>query len=251
MIGIYKITNLINKKIYIGQSENIERRWKEHRNRPFQKKSSQYETPLYKAIRKYGINNFTFEILEECKKEELDSKEIYYIKFFDSHNEKNGYNLTDGGNNSRTEKLLLSEQQVNEIYNLLLESKLTQTEIANKYNISQRLVSGINLGQYYITDKYIYPLQKDKKIFYKCSRCGKIIATNSKYCVECSHLLHRKVDRPDREKLKKEIRNVSFVQLGKKYGVSDKAISKWCKYYNLPSTKKEIKKYSDIDWKKI
>ena len=60
MIGIYKITNKINQKCYIGQSIHIEKRWKEHVNL-----AQTGETLLYKAFRKYGIENFIFEIIEE------------------------------------------------------------------------------------------------------------------------------------------------------------------------------------------
>lgn len=73
-----------------------------------------------------------------------------------------------------------------------------------------------------------------------------------KYCSQiCAHKEQQKCERPNRETLKYEIRNISFVQLGKKYGVSDKAISKWCIAYNLPHKKKDINSYSDEEWDKI
>lgn len=95
MIGIYKIQNKINGKIYIGQSNDIKRRFSEHK----------YRTPRFRlaidwAIVKYGIDNFDFSVIEECKEEELDEKESYWIKKFNSKEE--GYNFSDGGeNNSR------------------------------------------------------------------------------------------------------------------------------------------------------
>ena len=66
MIGIYKITNKINGKCYIGQSINIKQRWKGHRKDAFWLNGPDYQYPLYKAIRKYGIENFSFEVIEEC-----------------------------------------------------------------------------------------------------------------------------------------------------------------------------------------
>ena len=90
MTGIYKITNLINNKIYIGQSTNIQNRWEEHKFY-----SSNEHTALQAAFKKYGISSFSFEVIEECPKEKLDEREIYWIKFYDSYN--NGYNLTKGG----------------------------------------------------------------------------------------------------------------------------------------------------------
>lgn len=86
--GIYKIKNNINGKLYIGQSVNIEKRWKNH-------KCSKPLYPLYKAFEKYGIDNFTFSVICECPKSSLDEYEISYIKYYDSYN--NGYNLTIGG----------------------------------------------------------------------------------------------------------------------------------------------------------
>lgn len=100
MIGIYKITNKINSKSYIGQSIDIERRWRSHKTEPFNPNASQYNTIFYKAIRKYGINNFSFEILEECAIEELDQKEKYWINYYSTYiqnKDAQGYNMTDGG----------------------------------------------------------------------------------------------------------------------------------------------------------
>ena len=95
--GIYKITNLVNGKIYIGQSLDIERRYKAHINFSKNKSSREYNTPIHNAIRKYGEENFKCEVLIECKKEELDELEKYYIKFFNSTDREKGYNLTPGG----------------------------------------------------------------------------------------------------------------------------------------------------------
>ena len=73
MIGIYKITNKINGHSYIGQSVNILKRWNKHRS--FESSNAQY--PLYRAFKKYGIDNFIFQIIEECPVEKLDEREIY------------------------------------------------------------------------------------------------------------------------------------------------------------------------------
>ena len=75
MIGIYKITNLINNKTYIGQSNCIERRFAQHKS-PYEQNRN-YEKSLYKAIKKYGINNFSFDIIEECPEEDLNNRELY------------------------------------------------------------------------------------------------------------------------------------------------------------------------------
>lgn len=254
MVGIYKITNLINKKIYIGQSINIEKRWQAHRTRPFNKNDSQYDSPLYRSIRFYGLNNFSFEVLEECEKEELNDREIFYIDYFQSFNNEKGYNLTKGGYSPPLNSKI-SDSDLKQIYDLLIYSTLSEEEIAKKFNVSQRYISGINLGEYKIQTNYTYPLRKEKIIKiqkYFCIDCGKEISSNkAKRCVNCANKFQRKVERPNRESLKNEIRTQSFLSLSKKYGVSDTAIRKWCKQYNLPFKKTDIKKFSDKEWSKI
>lgn len=58
-------------------------------------------------------------------------------------------------------------------------------------------------------------------------------------------------NRPTREQLKNFIRNISFIEIGKRYNVSNSTIIKWCKKEGLPTTKKEINSYSDEEWDKI
>lgn len=97
MIGIYKITNLINGKIYIGQSVDINKRWRQHK-RNSQIKGREYDKYLYRAFRKYGLENFSFEVIEECSRELLNEKETYYIQYYKANNETFGYNETSGYN---------------------------------------------------------------------------------------------------------------------------------------------------------
>lgn len=89
--GIYKITNQINGKYYIGQSVNIKRRWQEH----CKFNSREQDAVIHQAFKKYGIENFSFEILEECSIEELNNKEQYYIKYYNTYPDQ--YNMTPGG----------------------------------------------------------------------------------------------------------------------------------------------------------
>lgn len=95
--GIYKIENLINGKVYIGQSICIKNRWQSHKTDGFNPKNKCYNRPLYRAFRKYGLKNFDFSIIELCNPEELNEKEIYWISYYNSYG-KEGYNLTPGGN---------------------------------------------------------------------------------------------------------------------------------------------------------
>ena len=94
MIGIYKITNLITNKVYIGQSVDIERRWKQHIESSKNPTNSSYYNQLYTDFRHYGVNNFSFEILETIDKKDkklLNELELKYMKKFDTL--KSGYNI--------------------------------------------------------------------------------------------------------------------------------------------------------------
>ena len=92
-----------------------------------------------------------------------------------------------------------------------------------------------------------------EKIKYYCKECNKEISRNSNsgLCFECSSKLKRVCERPSREELKKLIRTTPFTKIGEQYGVSDKAITKWCISENLPSRKKDINSYSEEEWNKI
>lgn len=92
-VGIYKITNKLNGKCYIGQSVNIKKRW-EYYKYPSNAVST---TAIIPAILKYGVEGFSFEIVEECSKDQLNEREIYWIRECSSL-VPNGYNLTSGGN---------------------------------------------------------------------------------------------------------------------------------------------------------
>lgn len=92
MIGIYKIINKINHKFYIGQSNNIERRWMEHCS-PTRYKTS--NMPLEWAIHKYGKENFFLEVLQECSIQGLNALETFWIE--KTNAVENGYNCNCGG----------------------------------------------------------------------------------------------------------------------------------------------------------
>lgn len=244
MIGIYKIENLINHKVYIGQSRNISKRWKNHRYLA----NSGQDTYLYRAMNKYGIENFQFTVIEQCSIEQLDEREKYWIKYFQSNDREKGYNLTSGGEGN--DSLKLSKEDIFQIHKDLLQ--MSQKEIANKYNIDQSTISRINTGESYLIEGISYPIRNYfEKEIKKCVNCGKEVYGNNLYCHNCAMKNRRKVERPNRDELKKLIRTKSFLEIGKEFGVSDNAIRKWCKSENLPSKKTEIKLYSDEDWDKI
>lgn len=96
MIGIYSITNIINNKIYIGQSVDIKARIRNHK---WALKHNRHKNDhLQKSFNKYGEDCFVFDIICECKEDELDKLERYYISYYDCVNASNGYNHENGGN---------------------------------------------------------------------------------------------------------------------------------------------------------
>ena len=79
-IGIYKITSLLNGMTYIGQSTDIGERFKEHIKAGLGLESS--TNILYSVMKRQGVENFTFEVLENCKREQLNAREAYWIEFY-------------------------------------------------------------------------------------------------------------------------------------------------------------------------
>lgn len=129
MIGIYKIENKINGKIYIGQSNNIQRRFQEH-----QTKGDSSRIPVDIAIQKYGKDNFTYTVIEETTIDKLNQAEEFWIDYFNSV--ETGYNCSKGGEQQsigeNNGKAKLTEQDVIEIrkaYN----NHLKQKDVYEKY----------------------------------------------------------------------------------------------------------------------
>lgn len=123
MAGIYKITNQLNGKIYIGQSVRPNQRWLQHQS---EVKMGRSNTLLYNSMRKYGIENFTFEVIEECQNEELNEREIYWISYYDSF--QNGYNMTPGG----SESIKINPQEIYDLWDSGYTVGQIEKKLANK-----------------------------------------------------------------------------------------------------------------------
>lgn len=142
MIGkIYKITNKINGKIYIGQTvRTLKKRFNAHYwgtsdNDPYHKQMA-----IKKAMRKYGKENFSIELIEEVERGKLDEREVFWISYYDSYNK--GYNCTKGGQNGATRKPKLSWLEENEV----IEAKylgFSISEIGEVYGIDRSTVHNI------------------------------------------------------------------------------------------------------------
>ena len=155
---IYCYINNINGKLYVGQTNNIDRRIREHKSNSFNQKSINYNNIIHKAIRKYGYENFTvviLEVLENKTYEEVNEREKYWIKEKKSLISQNGYNIIEGGNNYWRSSF--SCEEINDIKNMIISGK-PYSDIVNKYGISKSFISNINNGQYFYEKNIIYPL---------------------------------------------------------------------------------------------
>ena len=193
MIGIYKITSPTNK-IYIGQSINIERRFRTYKS---MSKGTKTSVKLYRSFLKYGVINHAFEAICECEINELNDKERYYQELFNCV--KNGLNciLTNAtGKRKITQPIsdkqklqiskvhkgkVLSEETIKKIKAARANQIITQEHKDNisKNSKSARIVLDINTGVFYNSVKEIADLYKIKANTLVCRLIGKVTNTTS------------------------------------------------------------------------
>ena len=124
MIGkLYLITNTVNNKKYVGKTyQEVETRFKQHVSDSIRERNK--NRPLYRAMRKYGVENFTVELIGSFEEQILEEMEVKYIEYYDTY--KNGYNATLGGDGAKY--LNLNTTEIVELY----KSGETVREIAEK-----------------------------------------------------------------------------------------------------------------------
>ena len=134
MAYIYKITNMVNGKIYIGETTHtVEKRWQEHLSKINQSNEinrKKHSFAIHAALRKYGKENFTIETIEQCSDADRFERETYWIKYYDSY--KNGYNLTLGGEGS----IKYDKKQFKELW----DKGFSTEEIAKQFGCSTNTV---------------------------------------------------------------------------------------------------------------
>lgn len=164
---IYCYTNKINNKKYIGQTNNIERRKKQHIQDSIHNHKGHevsYNLPFHCAIRKYGIENFSFEILEIIDTDDwliVNKKESEWIKNKNCIS-PNGYNLkAEGVSNQGGNKSTIPEDIQDKIIQDLKDGKFI-IDIANDYQLSRSYVSDINNGRCLRRENETYPLQQNR-----------------------------------------------------------------------------------------
>ena len=258
-IGIYKITNKINGKCYVGQSCQIHKRWQSHIIASNNKNDKAYNYPLYKDFREYGVNNFEFEIIEEIYPYDLEKmlkRESYWINKLNAE-----YNQTIGENNNIAYSKL-TEDQSNKIKEILLNDsnrEVSHKDLAIRFGVHTDTIRDINVGRTWYNENLSYPLHYSKydgrqkyisnRKVNHCIICGCEISKKAKYCLECYNKIreknnkivknsnptnNNKIIRPSKEELDELIHKYPFTKIGEMFGVPDNSIRKWCKKYELP-----------------
>lgn len=143
---------------------------------------------------------------------------------------------------------------IKNLHNSFISDEQILATIPTKKNIRQVLIqlgmsdAGANynrIKQLLIDNVDVHFQAEEKQV---CQICGFPISQDAIYCIHCVQQNRRVVERPSKDELKTMIRNETFVSIGRKYGVSDNAIRKWCDFYGLPKKKSEIKKYTNEQW---
>ena len=152
---IYQFINKINNKVYIGQTtQTLEQRVNKH----LQQLND--NTYFHHALKKYGINNFNIKIIEQnIPLSELDKREIYWIKYYNSYYTSNkGYNLTKGGQWGTGSQLICGSAEA-EIKDLIKNSDLTFQQIGSLFGVSLSCISDINRGKTFYEETIDYPIR--------------------------------------------------------------------------------------------
>lgn len=212
---IYSYINQINNKQYIGQTVNPNQRKSAHKSDAFNEKSSEYNSPLHRAFRKYGYENFDYEILAQT--DDIDALNLLEEFFIDKFNTRipNGYNIEIGGKNCIKSPMPLEEKE-KRIWD---KAKLTEQEV-----IELRLAFKNKQSP-----KKIYEELYKNRLHYQSFMniwTGKryslimpeVFETTEKHTKLNEEIV--KIIRKDREETK-----MSYEKLAKKYGVSKATIS--------------------------
>lgn len=161
MYYIYCYTNKINNHKYVGQTNNLKRRIREHRSSAFNQKSSSYNDLIHKKIREYGEENFEITVIEKLYTEdieEVNQRERYWIEQNNSYCGNGlGYNMDLGG--GRKHPTLWDEDELIALKNDI-RNGVNYYDIEKKYRVSASFISSINTGIYFFDENENYPLYK-------------------------------------------------------------------------------------------
>lgn len=162
MYYIYCYTNKINKHKYVGQTNNLQRRQREHKSSSYNPNSTSYNDLIHKKMRQYGYKNFDFEVLETLYTDDIkivNAQEQFWVKQLDTYcGHGKGYNMDLGGCQPEHSKVV-SKEEIADIKNML-KQKTSFIDIQKKFQISAAFISAINHGIYYRDEQENYPLCK-------------------------------------------------------------------------------------------
>lgn len=246
---IYKATNLINQKLYIGQTTlTLEQRQKRHFSEALNpNKRNAY---FHNAICKYGKENFIFEIIDTAISiDELNDKEQYWISYYNSTNKNIGYNLDSGGKNC-------------------FKSKSTKEKIGSikKENWKNpELSKKMKLGIIKATQKWIQ-ICKDKEISMICQNCGKEfllplhMTKNRKYCsLKCANEINIKKATKSasiKNHLVTQEKYINIKSIASQWAIENKEIINKCPKNNIKTNLAELQttilnNFNTKDWRII
>lgn len=237
MIGIYKITDIDNPDIfYIGKSNNIKRRFKEHQ----QKSYEQSRIPFDGYIKEKGIESFTYEVLEECSVDELNEKEQYWINKLNATQSGNKFDggLTDVvGNNNPNKKITENDViEIRKAYKAHQKQKDIYELYKNKISFSyfQNLWQGRSWA-------HIMPevFTEENKSYYIYQNSIGSNGTSAKFTDEEVITIRKRYEKESAKQIYKDYQNrVSYQTF--------QAILWGRSYKNLPIYKKKEKKWINI-----
>ena len=171
--GIYKIINIITNKFYLGSAKNLTKRWQRHLNALTKDKHENIY--LQRAFKKYGKENFRFEIIEYCEIKDLLIREQYYLDYLTPWDTTKGYNIgrkSSGGDNLSSNPN--KEQIISNIKNTINETMATMTDEEKK----------AKWGRPQETN----PNWKGGISKYECVDCKKVISYGYTRCLVCSKI---------------------------------------------------------------
>lgn len=162
MYYIYCYINKINNHKYVGQTNNLKRRIREHKSCAFNPKSLSYNHLIHKKIRQYGLNNFEVIVLEKIDTEDIclvNKREEYWIEKQESfRGTGKGYNSTTRSENFIRSSVLTKDQLKELKADIILG--MSYKDLQKKYSIGASFISNINNGKYFNDYKTQYPLFK-------------------------------------------------------------------------------------------
>lgn len=161
--GIYMIKKKDTGQMYIGQSVNIERRWKEHISKG---KDKSY---IDRAINKHGQDNFVLIIIEEAPKENLNDREQYWVQYYNTYHDFNHYNLSLGGEANPMDNAE-SRKRLSKVLLNRVRTKEHSLSLANSRNIT---------GFLHVTKEKNDAFKQGFRWVYRCKRNSKTITLTS------------------------------------------------------------------------